>query len=193
MSLTPSTMLELGTTAPKFNLFDAVTGTTKSLNDLSESKALLVVFSSNHCPYAQHTMEGVVKLAQEYNDSELSIVCISSNDIQQYPQDAPEQMKSLAKRENYPFPYLYDETQQVAKAYTAACTPDFFLFDADQKLVYRGRFDASRPDNDIELTGSDLKAALDAVLAEKEVPSEQKPSIGCNIKWKQGNEPSYFG
>jgi hypothetical protein len=150
------------------------------------------MFICNHCPFVLHLQKDLVKFAREYQEKGLGIVAVSSNDAESYPQDGPEPMQRVAKEQGYTFPYLYDGSQEVAKAYHAACTPDFFLFDRDRKLVYRGQFDDSRPDSGIPITGKDLRAACDAVLAGKPVPAEQRPSIGCNIKWKAGNAPSYF-
>ena len=192
MALTPSTMLDLGTPAPAFQLPDT-TGQTVSLADFNDAKALLVIFMCNHCPYVIHIREALAKFAEEYQTKGLAVVGISSNDVANYPDDSPEKMVEEAKSAGYTFPYLYDESQNAAKAYRAACTPDFFLFDADRKLVYRGQFDDSRPKSDIPVTGKDLRAAADAVLAGQSVTQDQKPSMGCNIKWKPGNAPDYFG
>ena len=192
MALTPSTMLDLGTPAPEFQLPDT-TGQTVSLADFKDAKALLVIFMCNHCPYVIHIREALAKFTEEYQAKGLAVVGISSNDVANYPDDSPEKMVEEAKSAGYTFPYLYDESQEVAKAYRAACTPDFFLFDADKKLVYRGQFDDSRPKSEIPVTGKDLRAAADAVLAGQPVPQDQKPSMGCNIKWKPGNAPDYFG
>ena len=192
MALTPSTMLDLGTAAPAFQLPDT-TGQTVSLADFNDAKALLVIFMCNHCPYVIHIREALAKFAAEYQAKGLAVVGISSNDVANYPDDSPEKMVEEAKSAGYTFPYLYDESQNAAKAYRAACTPDFFLFDADRKLVYRGQFDDSRPKSDIPVTGKDLRAAADAVLAGQSVTQDQKPSMGCNIKWKPGNAPDYFG
>ena len=189
MVLTPSTMLPLGTEAPDFSLIN-VDGRTVSLSDFKDAPALLVIFMCNHCPYVKHIADHLAQLAHEYMARGVAIVGINSNDAASYPADSPEQMVAEAERRGYPFPYLYDETQEVARAYHAACTPDFCLFDADKKLVYRGQLDASRPDNGIAVTGADLRAALDAVLAGQKPSEDQKPSIGCNIKWKPGNEPA---
>jgi len=191
MALTPSTMLPLGTTAPDFKLPDTG-GKIVSLADFKGHPALLVIFICNHCPYVIHLRAGLAQLAREYIPRNVGIVGISSNDAANYPADGPEKMKEEAKKAGYLFPYLYDETQAVAKSYRAACTPDIFLFDKNQRLVYRGQFDASRPNNGIPVTGNDLRAALDAVLAGKAVSEKQIPSIGCNIKWKAGNAPDYF-
>ncbi len=192
MVRTPSTMLPLGTAAPDFSLVN-VDGTTVSLDDFSGSPALLVMFICNHCPFVIHVADELARLGMEYQSKGAAIVAISSNDVAGYPADSPEQMVAEAENRGYVFPYLYDETQEVAKAYTAACTPDFFLFDGDRKLAYRGQLDDSRPDSGVPVTGVDLRAALDAVLAGGPVADDQKPSIGCNIKWRAGNEPDYFG
>lgn len=193
MSATPSTMLELGTEAPDFSLPDAVTGDQVSLSDFEESDALLVIFMCNHCPYVKNIKEGLVELADDYSEDELAIVAISSNDVDKYPEDGPEKMAEDAENYGYPFPYLYDESQEVAKAYRAACTPDLFLFDENRELVYRGQFDDSRPGNNKPVTGDDLREAVDLLLEDGEIMDEQIPSMGCNIKWKPGNEPDYFG
>jgi peroxiredoxin len=192
MVLTPSTMLPLGTKAPDFALVN-VDGQTVSLADMAGAPALLVIFLCNHCPYVKHLADAIAQFTTQYMDKGLAVVGISSNDVANYPADSPEQMVAEAEERGYRFPYLYDETQEVAQAYHAACTPEFYLFDGEQKLVYRGQFDASRPDSGIPITGEDLRTAVDAVLAGKSPPAEQKPSIGCNIKWKPGNEPDYFG
>ena len=191
MALTPSTMLPLGTTAPDFRLPDT-NGKIVSLADFKDSPALLVIFMCNHCPYVIHIRAGLARLARDYQPKRIAIVGINANDVANYPDDSPARMKDEVKSAGYIFPYLYDETQAVAKAYRAACTPDIFLFDGNRKLVYRGQMDDSRPGNGIPVTGKDLRAALDAVLAGKPVPPNQKASIGCNIKWKSGNEPDYF-
>ncbi len=192
MVLTPSTMLPLGTQAPDFTLVN-VDGREVSLADFKGQPALLVIFLCNHCPYVKHVADVLAQFTGEYIDKGVAVVGISSNDVPNYPADSPEQMVAEAEARGYRFPYLYDETQEVAKAYRAACTPDFYVFDKDQRLVYRGQFDGSRPDSGIPVTGADLRAALDAVLAGKEQPEDQRPSIGCNIKWKHGNAPDYFG
>ena len=191
MVLTPSTMLPLGTQAPSFELPN-VDGSTVRLADFRGAPAALVIFMCNHCPFVKHVAAGLADLAREYQARGVAVVGISSNDVASHPADSPEQMVAEVEQRGYTFPYLYDETQEVAKAYRAACTPDFYVFDKDQKLVYRGQMDASRPDSGIPVTGQDLRAALDAVLAGKKVPEPQKPSIGCNIKWKAGSEPDYF-
>ena len=190
MVLTPSTMLPLGTKAPDFSLPN-VDGQMVSLADFAGSKALLVVFLCNHCPYVKHVAPGLAQLARDYQARGAAVVGISSNDTSKYPADSPEQMVLEAENRGYTFPYLYDETQEVAKAYRAACTPDFYVFDQHQRLVYRGQMDASRPDSGIPVTGVDLRAALDAVLAGKPVSEQQRPSIGCNIKWQPGRQPEY--
>jgi thiol-disulfide isomerase/thioredoxin len=154
---------------------------------------LLVIFMCNHCPFVKHLREGLVRFAREYQARGLAVVAINANDVANHPNDSPARMVEDAQAFGYPFPYLYDETQAVAQAYRAACTPDFFLFDAGRKLAYRGQFDGSRPGNSLPVTGSDLRAAADAALAGQPIPSDQKPSIGCNIKWKAGNEPEYYG
>ena len=191
MALTPSTMLPLGTPAPDFSLPDT-DGTMVSLADFEESPALVVMFICNHCPYVKHLQADLAKFGKDYSAKGAAIVAISSNDVANYPDDSPERMKADARRVGYTFPYLYDESQAVAKAYRAACTPDFYVFGKDRKLIYRGQFDASRPGNGIPVTGSDLRAAADAALAGKPAPADQKPSMGCNIKWKSGNAPDYF-
>ena len=191
MVATNSTMLPLGTKAPAFKLPDPA-GKTVSLADFKNAPALVVIFMCNHCPFVKHIRGGLAQLGRDYQPRGVAIVGISSNDVKNYPQDSPAKMAEEAKAAGYTFPYLYDETQAVAKAYHAACTPDIFLFDKEQALVYRGQFDDSRPGNGLPVTGADLRAALDAVVAGKPVPPNQKPSIGCNIKWKPGNEPDYF-
>lgn len=192
MALTPSTMLALDTHAPDFALTDT-DGQTVSLGDFKDAKALLVMFVCNHCPFVVHVADEMAKLAKDYQPKGVAVVAIGSNNIESYPADSPEKMRQEKAKREYTFPYLYDASQTVAKAYTAACTPDFFLFDADHKLAYRGQMDDSRPDSGIPVTGADLRKALDAVLAGESVPADQKPSMGCNIKWKPGNEPAYFG
>ena len=184
MALTPSTMLPLGTPAPDFALSDAVSGRIVSLSDFKAKKAIVVMFICNHCPYVKHVQAGLVKLGQDYETSEAAIVAISANDAAAYPEDSPKKLGAEARRVGYRFPYLHDETQEVAQAFHAACTPDFFLFGPDRTLGYRGQFDASRPGNGLPVTGADLRTAIDAVLAGRPVPPEQKPSLGCNIKWR---------
>ncbi|MGB7860296.1 MAG: thioredoxin family protein [Acidimicrobiia bacterium] len=187
-----STMLALGTEAPEFSLPDTVTGSNVSLSDYSDKKALLVMFICNHCPYVKHVRNELARIGHDFANSELGIVAISSNDIESHPDDSPAAMKAEAVEIGYVFPYLYDETQTVARAYTAMCTPDFFLFGPDRRLVYRGRLDDSRPDSGIPVTGRDLRSAIAGVLNEDSAPEEQFPSMGCSIKWKPGNTPAYF-
>ncbi len=191
MVQTASTMLSLGTPAPDFRLPDA-NGKTVSPADFPSAPALLVIFMCNHCPYVKHLASGLAELAREYQARGVAIVGINSNDWSQYPDDAPEKMAEEVRTRGYTFPYLADESQEVAHAYQAACTPDFFLFDKQRRLVYRGQMDSSRPGNNLPVTGKDLREALDAVLTGQPVPAHQRPSMGCNIKWKPGNEPDYF-
>lgn len=191
MAAVSSTMLELGTTAPHFSLPDS-TGKLVSLADYKEAPATLVVFMCNHCPYVKHIANQFAEFAHEYQAKGVAVIGINANDVSTHPDDSPEKMAEEAKKIGYTFPYLYDETQEVAKSYRAACTPDFFLFDKDHKLAYRGQFDGSRPGNNVAVTGQDLRMALNAVLQDQPVPAEQKASMGCNIKWKAGNEPDYF-
>jgi thiol-disulfide isomerase/thioredoxin len=186
-----STMLPLGTPAPDFRL-PTPDGRLVGRDDVADAPALLVMFICNHCPYVKHIRSGLAAFARDYRPRGLAIVAINSNDVASYPDDRPEKMAEEARAAGYPFPYLYDETQAVAKAYRAACTPDFFLFDRERRLVYRGQFDDSRPGNDRPVTGRDLRAAADAVLAGRAVAEDQRPSIGCNIKWKAGAAPEYF-
>jgi len=190
MAVTPSQMLPLGTPAPDFDLLDP-DGERYRLADY-EGTPLLVMFLCNHCPFVVHLKEALADFAREYGKKGLGIVGINVNDVENYPDDSPERMRDDARKYGYAFPYLFDGSQEVAKAYRAACTPDFFLFDGEHRLAYRGQFDESRPDSGIEITGADLRAAADAVLAGGKPPEEQKPSIGCNIKWIAGNEPDYF-
>lgn len=190
MALTPSTMLPLGTPAPQFALPDT-SGKTVSLADFKDAPALVVMFICNHCPYVKHLQAALAKFGKEYAAKGAAIIAINSNDAENYPDDSPSRMKEDAKRFGYTFPYLYDATQAVAKAYRAACTPDFYVFGKDRKLVYRGQFDTSRPGNGVPITGADLRAATDAALAATPAPADQKPSMGCNIKWKAGNAPDY--
>ena len=184
-------ILPLGSPAPEFRLPDP-SGKVWSLGDFRDQRCLMVVFLSNHCPFVKHIRSGLAALASEYREKGVAVVGINSNDYQAYPEDRPERMAQEAKAVGYRFPYLIDETQEVAKAYRAACTPDFFVFDGERKLVYAGQMDGSRPGNGVPVTGADLRRALDAVLSGRPAPGEQKPSIGCNIKWKPGNEPEYF-
>jgi peroxiredoxin len=186
-----STMLVLGTKAPDFELPDVVTGGTVSIRDFDDKRALLVMFICRHCPYVRHVRGELARLGHDFTVSELAIVAISANDPAEYPEDAPESLAEEAREAGYAFPYLFDETQEVAKAYTAACTPDFFLFDSDRALVYRGQLDDSRPRNGLPVTGEDLRAAIRAVLSGEPVPDDQRASIGCSIKWRAGNEPAY--
>ncbi|HEY0962336.1 MAG TPA: thioredoxin family protein [Pseudomonadales bacterium] len=188
MALTPSNMLPLGTLAPDFEL-PGTDGNTYSLRDFAGAKLLLVAFICNHCPFVKHIQAELARLGRENAEQDVAMVAISSNDVEAYPADGMDKMREEAAHAGYVFPYLLDETQQVAKAYDAACTPDFFLFDGARKLVYRGQFDDSRPGSAIPVTGKDLRAAIDAALHEQPVPAEQRPSMGCNIKWKAGNAP----
>ncbi|MBI3282679.1 thioredoxin family protein [Candidatus Curtissbacteria bacterium] len=210
MAKTPSTMLPLQTAAPPFSLTDVVSGQTISLDNFKDKKALLVMFICVHCPYVKHVRSEITKIGCDYRTKDVGIVAICSNDVTQYPEDSPEGMKQMAQELGFSFPFCYDATQEVAKAYHAACTPDFFLFrakarkretrpsgrgnlfDQNGKLVYRGQLDDSRPNSGIPVTGRDLRAAIDAVLSEQPVDPNQKSSVGCNIKWKVGNEPDYF-
>ena len=193
MALTASTMLSLGTAAPDFQLPDVVSGETITLDTFVGCKALLVIFMCRHCPFVKHVQQEFYNLQQDYRDRSLGILAISANDAAKYPDDAPASLQAMAQELSYDFPLCFDETQAVSKAYTAACTPDFFLFEQNRKLVYRGQLDESRPSNGLPVTGQDLRAAIDAVLGDRNIDSNQKPSIGCNIKWIPGNEPDYFG
>jgi len=193
MVKTVSTMLPLGTAAPDFQLPDVVSGKTISLDSFADSQALLVMFICQHCPFVIHVREELAKIGQDYQDRSLGIVAISANDVANYPNDSPEKLKQMAQEFEFNFPVCYDESQEVSKFYTAACTPDFFLFDGDNKLVYRGQLDDSRPGNGFPVTGEDMRQAIDFTLKGEEIDFAQKPSIGCNIKWKPGNEPDYFG
>ena len=184
MALTPSNMMPLGTIAPDFNLPDTISNEYKTLEQLKGEKGTLVMFICNHCPYVKHVDDALVQLGEDYQDSDLAIIAISANDVATYPQDGPGDMARKAKILGYTFPYLYDESQTTAKAYQAACTPDLFLFDESLACVYRGQFDDSRPGNGVPVTGIDLRTAIDCLLAGETVPQEQKPSMGCNIKWK---------
>jgi peroxiredoxin len=191
MVAVPSTMLPLGTPAPDFRLPDT-DGRAVARDDFRDAPALLVMFICNHCPFVQHIRAGLAEFARDYQPRGLAIVAINSNDVAAHPDDRPEKMREERQRAGYLFPYLFDETQAVARAYRAACTPDFFLFDRSRRLVYRGQFDDSRPGNDRPVTGADLRAAADAVLAGTAQPADQRPSIGCNIKWKPGAAPEWF-
>lgn len=190
MALTPSTMLPLGTLAPDFSLPDT-NGRIVSLRDFADAPALLVIFLCNHCPYVKHVRQGLAAMVREYQAKGVAVVGINANNVATHPDDSPAKMREEVARAGYTFPYLFDESQEVAKAYRAACTPDFFLFDPKRRLVYRGQMDDSRPNNGRPVTGADLRAAMDAVLAGRPVAADQKPSMGCNIKWKPGNEPDY--
>ena len=192
MPAVPSTMLPLGTPAPPFSLPDT-DGNTVSLNEFAGAPALLVLFLCPHCPYVQLLRRGLAELARDYTLRGVGIVGIMPNDVDRYPQDSPQEMRREKEEAGYSFPYLYDESQAVAKAYHASCTPDIFLFDGERRLAYRGRFDDARPGSGRPVTGRDLRAALDAVLEGRDPPAEQTPSIGCSIKWKPGNAPAYFG
>jgi peroxiredoxin len=184
-------MLALGTPAPDFKLPDVVSRKTISLRTFAGKKGLLVMFLSRHCPYVQHVKDELARIGKEYGGRGIGMVAVSANDVSGYPDDAPERLKEMAEESGFTFPYCYDESQETARAFSAACTPDFFLFDNKRKLVYRGELDDSRPGNNIPVTGRELRAALETVLAGKPAPEEQKPSLGCNIKWKSGNEPHY--
>jgi peroxiredoxin len=194
MARTPSVMVDLGTPAPAFHLPDVVTGNTIRLDTFAGKTGLLVMFICRHCPYVKHIQNQLAQLGRDYQNKDLGIVAISSNDAEKYPDDSPESLKEMAKELGFTFPLCYDATQAVAKAYQAACTPDFYLFDRERKLVYRGQFDDSRPKSDppIPVTGKDLRAAIDALLSGQPIPTDQRASIGCNIKWKPGNEPDYY-
>ncbi len=185
MAHTPSNMLPLGKVAPDFKLLDTITDKMMRRSDLQSTTATAIMFICNHCPFVKHVQHELVRLAKDFQPRGISFVAISSNDVSEYPDDSPQRMREVAKEFGYPFPYLYDETQQVAKAYQAACTPDFYVFDRDLKCVYRGQLDDSRPGNGIPVTGKDLRAALDNILQSKPVNVNQKPSMGCNIKWKR--------
>ncbi len=192
MSLTPSTMLPLGTTAVDFKLPEVRSGKIYSLKDFAKKKGLLVMFICQHCPYVQHIKGELARLGKDYKGKDLGMVGISSNDTERYPDDAPEELAKFVKESGITYPLLYDESQDVAKLYTAACTPDIFLFDKERTLVYRGQLDDSRPGNGKPVTGKDLRAAIDAVLSDQPVSQDQRPATGCNIKWKPGNEPDYY-
>ena len=191
MTRRQSRMLALGTAAPRFALPDTVSGRTVTLEDFASSPALLIAFICNHCPFVKHILDGFVAFARDFAPRGLAIVAISSNDVASYPADAPAEMGRIAKLKGFTFPYLYDEAQELAKAYQAVCTPDFFLFDRGRRLVYRGQFDGSRPSNRTPVTGADLRAAVEALLSARPLPPEQTPSVGCSIKWKAGQEPDW--
>ena len=190
MAATPSTMIPLGTHAPDFTLPEPG-DTTVSLADFDDRRGLVIMFICNHCPFVKHLLDELAAFGREAQERGLGVVAISSNDVEGYPDDHPDRMRELAAEIGLTFPYLYDESQEVAKAYHAACTPDFFLFDADHRLVYRGQFDGSRPGNEVPVTGADLRRAVDALLAGEPIDPDQKPSLGCNIKWRPGNAPDY--
>lgn len=191
--MTESTMLQLGTTAPGFRLPDVENGELVSLESFEDKKGLLVMFICRHCPFVKHVQEELARLGRDYADRDLAIVAISANDAATHPADRPESLKEMVTELGFTFPLLYDESQETAKAYTAACTPDFFLFDSSRRLVYRGQLDDSRPGNDAKIDGRDLRGAVDALLDDGTVAEVQRPSIGCNIKWRAGNAPAYFG
>lgn len=184
MARTPTTAIPLGFQAPYFELLNVQTGTATNLNEVKGEKGTVVMFICNHCPFVVHVLDGILELAKEYQSKGFGFVAISSNDVQNYPDDSPENMKTLADEKAFPFPYLYDESQTVAKAYTAACTPDFSLFDGALKCVYRGQMDGARPGSNVPVTGEDLRKAMECILANRSIDFEQKPSLGCNIKWK---------
>jgi peroxiredoxin len=185
MAAIPSNMLPLGTIAPEFELPDVVSGEQRRLSSLRSDAATVIMFICNHCPYVKHVNKGLVSLARDYQPQGVTFIAISSNDVEAFPADAPERMREVAEEQGYLFPYLYDADQSVARAYQAACTPDFYIFDAGLELVYRGQLDDARPRNDVPVTGKDVRAALDAILAGEPVAAEQRPSIGCNIKWRE--------
>lgn len=189
---TPSTMLALGTEAPDFALPEPSTGAVRSLSDFADREALVVMVLSNHCPFVKHIADDVAEFGREYAARGVGIVAINANDVAAYPADSPERMAEEVRARGYEFPYLFDESQEVVKALGAACTPDFFLFDRDRRLVYRGQFDASRPSLDTKVTGQDLRAACDAILSGERPDDDQRPSVGCNIKWRPGNAPAWF-
>lgn len=192
MARTPTVEMELGYNAPDFSLPNAVSGNKQSYTDIKGEKATVVMFICNHCPFVIHVMDELIRIGNDYKDLGIGFVAISANDVSTHPDDSPEKMRALAEEKNFPFPYLYDETQEVAKAYTAACTPDFSVFDANDNCVYRGQLDDSRPGNNEPINGKDLREVLDKLIAGESIPSQQKPSLGCNIKWKAGNEPDYY-
>ncbi|MFM1874313.1 MAG: hypothetical protein RL266_50 [Bacteroidota bacterium] len=192
MARTPTVSLPLGYQAPEFSLPDVVSGLPTVFSDIEGEKATVVMFICNHCPFVVHVLDELIRIGNDYKNRGIGLVAISSNDVLNYPDDSPEKMKELALQKSFPFPYLYDESQEVAKAYTAACTPDFSVFNSDRVCVYRGQLDDSRPGNDQPITGKDLRKALETLIAGKLVPADQRPSLGCNIKWKPGNEPRYY-
>lgn len=190
MAETPSRMVELGTTAPEFTLPDVVSGQTVSLNTFAGKKGLLVMFICPHCPFVKHVQDELARVGRDYHDRDVAIIAISSNDAESFPDDSPPRLKDMAEKLGFRFPFCYDESQEIARAYGAECTPDFFLFDATRKLVYRGQLDGSRPGNGVPVTGIDLRLAIDSVLSDVPVDTNQRPSIGCNIKWKAGSAPA---
>ena len=192
MARTPTTDIALGFKAPQFQLPDVVTAQKISFEDIAGKKGTVVMFICNHCPFVVHVMDELIRLGNDYKNQEIGFVAINSNDVENYPDDSPDKMKALASEKHFPFPYLFDKTQEVAKSYFAACTPDFSVFDADNKCVYRGQLDDSRPGNGLPVTGKDLRNALDRLVAGTPIPADQRPSLGCNIKWKAGNEPDYY-
>lgn len=193
MARTPSTMLDLGTPAPDFSLLEPATGATRSLADFATAKGLVVVFMCNHCPFVKHIAPELALTAMDFAERGIAVVGINSNDAASHPADAPERMAEEVAARGYHFPYLFDADQSVARAYRAACTPDFYLFDGARRLVYRGQFDGARPGNQVPVTGADLRFAVDALLADRPIREPQRPSLGCNIKWKPGHEPDYYG
>lgn len=192
MARTPTVEMQLGYQAPDFLLPNVISGTNQTYSDVRGVKATVVMFICNHCPFVIHVMDELIRIGNEYKLRGIGFVAISANDVSTHPDDSPEKMKALADEKSFPFPYLYDETQDVAKAYTAACTPDFSVFDADDKCVYRGQLDDSRPGNDKPVNGKDLREVLDKLIAGESISTQQIPSLGCNIKWKAGNEPNYY-
>lgn len=192
MARTPTVSLLLGYKAPEFNLVNTVTDRKLSFTDVKGENGTVVMFICNHCPFVIHVLDELIRIGEQYKKKGIGFVAISSNDVSTHPDDSPEKMKALASERGFPFPYLYDETQEVAKAYTAACTPDLSVFDADNKCVYRGQLDDSRPGNEKPVDGKDLRSVLEQLIAGDEISTDQKPSLGCNIKWKEGNEPSYY-
>lgn len=192
MARTPTIQLELGYKAPDFQLTNVVTSTSESFADIRGEKGTVVMFICNHCPFVVHVMDELIQIGNDYKSKGIGFVAISSNDVSTHPDDSPEKMKQLAEEKQFPFSYLYDESQEVAKAYTAACTPDFSVFDSNDVCVYRGQLDSSRPGNDHPINGKDLREVLDNLISGKKISSNQIPSLGCNIKWKAGNEPSYY-
>ncbi len=191
MAATASTMIELGTTMPDFNLPEPARSRTFGSADLAGAKGVVVCFICNHCPFVKHIREGLIELCDYCHKNGVKMVAINSNDVENYPDDSPQMMKQEVEAHGYQFPYLFDETQNVAKAFSAACTPDFYVFDAEMKLTYRGQMDDSRPGSDVPVTGTDIREAINALIYDEPAPTDQKPSLGCNIKWKPGNEPSY--